>query len=162
MKNITFRSPKITINGSTISPHIIYPGATFKTEIDCPLGLKDDDNDEVMYFKGSTKETNFSNNITLKDNFTLDNYKLYDDSPNFKLSPNPNDGKFQITVSNNTDLLGYSAEIIDFSGRKVLSNQKLSSHSQLIDLSSHPNGLYIIKIYKNNIVFWISKILKTN
>jgi hypothetical protein len=165
MKNITFTAPKITINGSTSSPQIIYPGASFKNEIDCPFGLvADNDNTIVSFLQGEATGRDISNTLTVRNN--LANSDINDDhnsdvNSRIQLSPNPNNGKFQIEFPSGLNLSDIDIVIIDYLGKRVNTIKKLNNHTQTIDLSSYADGMYIIKINKNNIPFWVSKMLKT-
>ena len=159
MRNITFTSPKILIKGSDIKPQILYPNSKFINAIDCPFGLKNDNSDDSAYFlEASSNKNGISVGEILKDN-----WKKLDDNTEttVTLSPNPNNGEFVVNISDNIDLSDFDIEIIDFSGKKIYNNQKLISYKQLIDISKYANGMYMVKINRNNTLFWSSKIIKT-
>jgi Secretion system C-terminal sorting domain len=164
MKNITFTAPKITINGSTANPHTIYPGATFKNAVDCPFGLVADNNPPATFLESSNSNNTFSTISALHNNIAKSDMKMdtdFDTDTSIRLSPNPSNGKFSLEIPNNFNLSNFEVEIVDFLGKKVNSFSKLNSYIEAIDLSNYADGMYIIKITKNNMPFWVSKILKT-
>jgi len=108
-----------------------------------------DDREEVflrMAFFGATGTTgnNRLDNITLFGVSLIEsNIKIEKKSHNgFKITPNPNQGKFQIIFDtdyfNNIDF-----DIYNFVGQKIKSGN--TNHSY-IDISDQPNGLYFCKI----------------
>jgi hypothetical protein len=60
--------------------------------------------------------------------------------------PNPTNDKFTLNVSN--DLLGKSYVITDFSGR-IISQGKINSMIQIIDMQNLSNGSYLLQIDKS-------------
>ena len=66
----------------------------------------------------------------------------------FKISPNPNNGEFEINLSyigENT-----SIEILDLNGKLVYQN-RLNNKTQFINVSSISRGIYIISLIENGI-----------
>jgi len=62
-----------------------------------------------------------------------------------EISPNPNGGKFNVSVSdcdsqNNTQLT-----VFDLHGKEIYSQCKIKERN-LIDISNHPNGTYLLQI----------------
>jgi hypothetical protein len=66
--------------------------------------------------------------------------------PKVKLYPNPSTGKVRITMPKKGD---YSLTIYSLIGEKVYTDH-FNASTALFDLSSLPNGLYIVNTYDNN------------
>jgi len=63
------------------------------------------------------------------------------DTSNFKLFPNPKNGKITIQASTRIE----SIEVIDFNGNNLISvNNSLSKHH--FDLTSLDSGIYLIEV----------------
>tara|TARA_B000000475_G_C15640844_1_gene301523 strand:- start:177 stop:467 length:291 start_codon:yes stop_codon:yes gene_type:complete len=72
---------------------------------------------------------------------------IYDKSiPDFKISPNPNNGEFEINLSyirENT-----SIEILDLNG-KLVYQTRLNNKSHSININSISRGIYLISLIEN-------------
>ncbi|MBN2892398.1 MAG: T9SS type A sorting domain-containing protein [Bacteroidales bacterium] len=66
------------------------------------------------------------------------------------VSPNPT--KNLITISYLENLENYNVQIIDISGKIVESYTNLNENSLQIDLSGHNKGIYILKIFNDNVI----------
>ena len=75
------------------------------------------------------------------------------------IQPNPNSGRFTVTGLEQ----GTTVEMYDYTGRKI-NSQFAANNSQLaIDLSSNPNGIYLIHIVdKDGNLVSQKKVVKTN
>ncbi len=158
MRNITFTAPKIIIKGSNLQPQIIYPNSKFINGVNCPFGFQSEDENSNEYFLA----TSTNNNIVLKNKISESNLEDFVDNSRvmINISPNPNHGEFTINLSSIEDLSKFTVEISDFLGKKIVHNENITTIKHSIDLSKYPNGLYMIRINKNNTLFWISKVLK--
>jgi hypothetical protein len=56
-----------------------------------------------------------------------------------------------------TEILGFRVEIIDVNGRSVNIETNLSTKN--IDLSNEPNGVYFVKILKDNSIIHHQKLI---
>jgi hypothetical protein len=73
---------------------------------------------------------------------------------NFLISPNPSTGIFTLSSSQNIS----SIEISDVLGNQVFKSQ-VTSHKEEIDLSSHPKGIYFVKVMDKKGNFGVKKII---
>lgn len=64
-----------------------------------------------------------------------------------KIYPNPNNGIF--TLKSN-DASKYSVTIFNILGKIVYSEENISEENHIFDISNYKNGLYFLKIIKNN------------
>jgi hypothetical protein len=71
--------------------------------------------------------------------------------------PNPGDGLFHVALNGYDDYLNLDVE--NLLGQK-LANQKIYGERSDIDLRNYPNGIYVIKIYKNSGLFYSGKVIK--
>jgi hypothetical protein len=77
---------------------------------------------------------------------TLLSVPHFDDFSKIKIFPNPIENFF--TISNNISLEGYSVQIFNILGNKVLEQSKLTSNK--IDISVLQKGFFLLKIQKGN------------
>ncbi len=66
---------------------------------------------------------------------------------NFEIYPNPSKGQFKLTLQNITKHSSY--EILSISGTMITSD-KFSGNSVVIDLGNTPKGMYLIKVKNDN------------
>jgi|GEM_PF-1674651 len=64
--------------------------------------------------------------------------------PEFKVSPNPTTGKFNIAFNNQIDQT-YSIHFYDISGQLLKSLNKQTKQNVEVDLTNEPNGVYMIQ-----------------
>ncbi|MEA3495143.1 MAG: rhodanese-like domain-containing protein [Bacteroidota bacterium] len=67
------------------------------------------------------------------------------DIENFKLFPNPSNGKFIFNGKNIS-----SIEIIDQTGKRIKNYDNIHNNFKIIDISNFPKGIYFAKIISNN------------
>jgi hypothetical protein len=80
---------------------------------------------------------------------TIDNINLY---------PNPNNGQFTLTGLTQ----GMMIEVYDYTGRKI-STASASEISMQLNISTQPNGIYLIRIIdKSGTLVDQKKVVKTN
>lgn len=72
---------------------------------------------------------------------------FFDGFSNIKIFPNPTKNSFAI-LDKNISLEDYSVEIFNILGQKVF--KKISLSTKKVDISSLENGIYLLKIYKEN------------
>ncbi|HTA27875.1 MAG TPA: T9SS type A sorting domain-containing protein, partial [Bacteroidia bacterium] len=83
---------------------------------------------------------------------TIDNISLY---------PNPNNGQFTIQSSVVSDM--WSVEIYNVLGQKVYSQSTIHNPQFIVNISSQPNGMYLIRILdKDGTLVSQKKVVKTN
>ncbi|HTA28595.1 MAG TPA: choice-of-anchor tandem repeat GloVer-containing protein [Bacteroidia bacterium] len=81
---------------------------------------------------------------------TIDNVNLY---------PNPNKGQFNLTGLQ-PDM---TVEMYDYTGRKISTQLSTFNSQLLIDISSEPNGIYLIRVLdKDGNIVGQKKVVKTN
>ncbi len=69
--------------------------------------------------------------------------------PTVKILPNPTTGKFSVEVAGIPVNLRFRLTLTDALGEQVIDNQYTNSHSQfktILDLSSQPKGIYLLKL----------------
>ncbi len=64
------------------------------------------------------------------------------------LYANPNNGRFQVEVENLRSY--YSLEITDVNGDRIYKKDNIVNPHTLIDITSHPKGVYIMKLFIEN------------
>jgi hypothetical protein len=169
VKDVTFTAPKIIISGSTTSPMVIYPGATFINGINCPAGLKaDDDNVSATSLQSNFDKNDLFSEKTaslenLDDNrFKFENIVGNDKNSFFRISPNPTDGNFNLAIPTNIDLSELRIDVYNYLGKKVIDGLKLNSYSQIVNISQSISGVYVVQARKNGLPIWISKVIKVD
>ena len=137
--------------------------------------------DEWVYEKMSLNELVGSSNVLLRfymdsdffvegDGFYFDDFKVEIiekevstiDEAEFeqfaKVSPNPGNGIYYLEVLISSDLTGTKLSVYDVQS-KLIMNQDLNKE-MAIDLSSYPNGNYILKIENAGTVLFSEKLIK--
>jgi hypothetical protein len=81
-------------------------------------------------------------------------------SVNVKVYPNPSDGNLIVSLDNN-DIYSqiYSVEVVDISGRIVYPKVWLNSNTSYLNLTHLNSGLYFARIYKDNHVLSVLKLI---
>ncbi len=85
------------------------------------------------------------------------------DIPDLQIAvyPNPTCSRIYVSTEGKDFQEGFSIKIIDQQGRVIKNRERPSTHEDLlIDLSPHPNGVYIIKVTGHNGTFQ-KKVIKT-
>ncbi|HTB30655.1 MAG TPA: T9SS type A sorting domain-containing protein [Bacteroidia bacterium] len=89
--------------------------------------------------------------------------KLRADNAGFTIYPNPNKGKFTITLSHRTAGGSQTIEVYNVLGEKVnfgtLDPPAGGQGDYEIDLSSQPKGIYFIKLFNDTAVFGTEKVV---
>lgn len=70
-----------------------------------------------------------------------------------EITPNPNNGIFEITFPSNLDNSKIELHILDVNGKLYYSNDYYNTNKILISLNNIPNGTYFIKISINNKIY---------
>lgn len=77
-----------------------------------------------------------------------------DEAKTFNLYPNPNNGKFNITIDNSENIRYLEATIYNMLGEQIYSNSKFNKQSiNEVDLSASPKGIYFVKIYDGKRIY---------
>jgi len=97
------------------------------------------------------KQTDFNDKSTVSNMIAL-NLMVQEF---FSIYPNPNNGKFSISINNQKQT---QIEIYNLIGQKVLS-QMLNILKTEIDLSAEQRGIYFMKVYNQDSQFTIRKII---
>ncbi len=107
----------------------------------------------------SFKSAQVDNNSDINDEEKIveEDLQLNNYSDIFNIYPNPNKGNFDIILSENTDNL-LSIEITNIMGSIVYKKEKIQTNPVNIDISNHPNGIYIVKVFLGDKVF-VEKII---
>ena len=85
---------------------------------------------------------------------TIDNINLY---------PNPNNGQFTVSIANYEVGITNNVEIYNMLGQKVYSQSNIHNPTFNINISSEPNGIYLIRILdKDGNLVSQKKVVKTN
>ena len=101
----------------------------------------------AVYQKTKTESQNMITNIIKNDgNNNKNNLFLY---------PNPFTTSFNITL---TDATLFEIDLLTATGTKIIS-KKIEGTASVIDLSTFPSGLYIVKVFSEGNVF-IKKVIK--
>jgi hypothetical protein len=66
-----------------------------------------------------------------------------------KVFPNPVQGELKINLVNMSDVLGAEAKLYNIAGN-LLETQILNNNYSSIDMNNHPQGIYILRLSKNN------------
>ncbi len=78
---------------------------------------------------------------------------------NISVYPNPNNGQFTIVGLEQ----GQTVEMYDYTGRKISSQVTIDNYQLSINISSQPNGIYLIRIVdKDGNLVSTKKLVKTN
>jgi hypothetical protein len=110
----------------------IYPSAARDTVM----------KDILIYFLGN-------------ENFTTGIKQATGNNTQIAIYPNPTNGVFTVTSK---DLADASIQILDMQGR-VLKEEDLNANQQQVDCSGFNAGLYLIKIYSNNTLQSIARLV---
>lgn len=152
LKKVDLIAPTIVFNSKTFtSPMKILEGS-FIPRNDCPIPLPElrrnniENNDVVKQ----------SNSLMSKEqillNEELDNAK--NDNYNFSLYPNPNSGKFTLTVEGIEEQIIYDVGISDLQGKIIYKSVGNISTNKEIDLSQFPVGMYLVKVISKDKVYF--------
>ncbi len=76
----------------------------------------------------------------------------------FSLYPNANNGKFIIQLDNAQEPLNCKLEVFDMLGKEIYSSS-LSDSKTEVDLSGKSKGMYFLKIYREDIMIGVKKII---
>jgi hypothetical protein len=89
-------------------------------------------------------EDPFKKDVVNDDTFTPTTIKIY---------PNPTKGNIEIEIPDNPDSQEEKIRIVvlDINGRKLLDKNKQSLKTN-VDLSSQPDGIYLLNLIKGNVV----------
>jgi len=87
----------------------------------------------------------------------LSNKQVKGSRTEIKIFPNPTNG--EIFLSLNKELLNINVEIFDYTG-KMIQKERAIDAKQPISIQSG-QGIYFIKVYSNNEIIGVSKIVKT-
>ena len=82
---------------------------------------------------------------------------------NINLYPNPNNGQFTVSITNYEVGITNNVEIYNMLGQKVYSQSNIHTPTFNINISSQPNGIYLIRILdKDGNLVSQKKVVKTN
>jgi hypothetical protein len=84
--------------------------------------------------------------------------KVAKSNSSFSIFPNPNKGKFTIQVTN-SELPITNMEVFNLLGEQVYSQFLISHSSFPIDLSSQPKGVYFVKLFSENTMIGVQKVV---
>jgi len=107
----------------------------------------------------STIETVYENSETeYKDveGTNLNEEKVLIKSNALRIYPNPTENSFIVE----TELLSKQIAVYNSTGIEIITNSNIESLQTKIDLSSHPKGIYLIKIIGSDDTISIQKIIK--
>lgn len=79
---------------------------------------------------------------------------------NIRIFPNPSNGQINIVIKESDYTTGsFSFDIIDLSGRQIIPKVCLNSYENSIYLSQLENGLYLIRVYRDNFLIDTNKLI---
>ncbi len=107
--------------------------------------------DTVSYGYDLTGNRIFRGIIYLKSTRVTDtvDYKDNLDKTRIIISPNPNGGRFTLTVTGNTRTDSMKIFLYNLSGNLIFKRQKTEVNTE-IDISNRPNGMYILYLIIGN------------
>ncbi len=94
---------------------------------------------------------NFRYSIRCLKNNTVGQIEIESNTKGFVLSPNPAANSFSIHFANN-NFVNAQLDIFNIEG-KLLLNKSINSEVELVDISTLPVGIYLVKITNNDQIF---------
>ena len=135
-----------TANGGC--PAISHTSTCSGTPRELTMNYMDYTNDACMYMFTAGQATRMQAHLsTIESNFnysTLNNDAFEVSGTRIALYPNPNNGIFDITLSNN-NVLG-NISIYDVTGRLVFERKNVNAESLRVDLTNSNSGIYTVVI----------------
>ncbi|MGZ6539536.1 MAG: T9SS type A sorting domain-containing protein, partial [Bacteroidia bacterium] len=95
----------------------------------------------------------------VKNNRTTGILQLLVKKTDVKIYPNPNNGEFNLTISQFDNSFVYKVEIYNVLGEKVY-NERINSTNSAFNISDLSKGVYQVQLSKNNIPVSQNKIVK--
>lgn len=147
----------------------IYPETEFKEGSNVTLIATNDINCNDNIIEGdylfciiNNLKLNALNNLNYENNIETiqynNNKKIYDNSENIIIYPNPNSGNFNIEFINKNYNF-YTIIIYDLTGKIIYEKNNVFQNTINIDISQYTNGTYFIKIINQKDIY-IKKIIK--
>jgi hypothetical protein len=93
-----------------------------------------------------------SKKITMTQTVTKTAIKEYSDNFNISVYPNPTKGRFTLSLSNEP-AQNAIVNIYNLQGKLLISKIYRNTSISTIDLSSHPKGIYLAKIWIDGILY---------
>lgn len=90
--------------------------------------------DQSVNFEGAVVDNFFVDGTLSTSEFSLNDIRVY---------PNPSDGIFTVKTTN---IETYDYEVIDITGKTILSQKDVISNYHQVDMSNFSNGIYFLKL----------------